>query len=80
MECRVVLVGVGIDLGAQALSIEVDLLAVACTRAFECHVLDEMADAVASQALMLAATAHEDTDRRRGQVRLPENDHAHAVV
>src|SRR5512143_3000093 len=39
-----------------------------------------MADAVGACALVLAAAAHEDADRRRGHVRKPENDHAHAVV
>src|SRR6185436_14892714 len=39
-----------------------------------------MADAVIARAFMLAAATDEDADRRRGNVRQPENDHAHAVV
>ena len=42
----VVLVGVRVDVGAEPLGVEVDLLAAARVRALERHVLDEVADAV----------------------------------
>ena len=80
VERRVVLVGVGVDVCAQALGVEVDLLAVARTRALERHVLDDVTDAVLARAFVLAAAAHEDADRRRGQMRQAEDDDAHPVV
>ena len=80
VECGVVLVGVGVHVCAQALGVEIDALAVARTRALERHVLDDVADAVLARAFVLAAAAHEDADRRRGQVRQAKDDDAHAVV
>ena len=69
VERGVVLVGMGVDLGAEALGVEVDLLAVALARALEGHVLDEVADAVQARALVLAAGAHEHADAGAFEVR-----------
>jgi len=80
VERRVIAVGVGVDLGAQPLGIEVDPLAVARVRPLERHVLDEVADAVEGGALVLAAAAHEDADGGGGEMRQPEDEDAHAVV
>jgi hypothetical protein len=62
LERRVVLVGVRIDVGAEALGVEVDLLAVALVRALERHVLDDMAEAFQSRALVMPAGAQEHSD------------------
>ena len=80
VEGGVILVGVGVDLGAQALGVEVDLLAVARTRALEGHVLDDVADAVQACAFVLAAAAHEHADRRGRQMRQADDNDARAVV
>ena len=75
----VILVGVGVDLGAEHLCIEVDLLAVAAARALERHVLDEVADAAQAPALVAAAGAHEHAGARTVEVRQPDRDDTHAV-
>ena len=62
MERGVVLVGVGVDVGAEPLRVEVDALAVARARALERHVLDDVAQAVLARALVVAAGADEDAD------------------
>jgi hypothetical protein len=65
VEGCVVLVGVGVDLGAQALGVEVDALAVARGRALEGHVLHHVADAVQPPRLVLAAGADEHAQAHR---------------
>ena len=76
----VVLVGVGVDVGAEPLGIEVDLLAGALVRALERHVLDEVADAVEAPALVAAAGADEHADVDAPQVRQADGDDANAVA
>ena len=75
----VVLVGVGVDLGAQALGVEVDAVHVAPHRALEHHVLDEVADGVERARLVRAAGTHEDADAGGLQLRQRDGDAAHAV-
>ena len=75
----VVLVGVGIDLGAQAFGLEVDATPIARARALEHHVLNDMADAAQAAGLLQAAAAHEDADAGGGQVRHGAGEHLHAI-
>ena len=76
----VVLVGVRVDVGAEPLGVEVDLLAAARVRSLERHVLDEMADAVQAPALVAAAGSNEDADVDALQVRQGDRDDANAVA
>ena len=80
VEGGVVLVGVGVDVGAELLGVEVDLLAAAPGRALERHVLDEVADAAFLPALAGAAAVHEHADAGALQVRQGNGDDAHAVA
>ena len=79
VERGVVLVGVRVDLGAEALGVEVDAPRIARGRALEQHVLDHMADAVEHPLLVRAAGADEDGDAGGGLVRQRQRDNAHAV-
>ena len=76
----VVLVGVRVDVGAEALGVPVDLLAAARARALERHVLDEMADAVEAPVLVAAAGAHEHADVDALEMRQGDGDDADAVA
>ena len=79
VEGRVVLVGVGIDLGTQAFGVEVDLLAAARGCALEGHVLDDMADAIQPPWLVVAAGANEDAEVDGLAPGLGDDQGAHAV-
>ena len=79
VERGVVLVGVRVDLGAEPFGIEVDALAVACGRALERHVFDDVADAVQPPRLVQAAGADEDAERHRLPPRHRDRDRAQAV-
>ncbi len=79
LERGVVLVGMREHLGAQALGVEVDAVRVACGRALERHMLDDMADPGQRARLVRAAAAHEDAGAGGGQVRQRQHGHAHAV-
>lgn len=79
MKGGVVLVGVGIDLGAQRLGVEIDALAVALGRALEGHVLHHMADAVQPRALVQAAGANENAQAQRLAPGHGDGDGAQAI-
>jgi hypothetical protein len=79
VERGVVLVGVGVDLGAEPFGVEVDAACVARRRALEDHVLDDVADAVERTALVRAAAAHEHGDVRAFELRHADRDDAHPV-
>jgi hypothetical protein len=79
VEGGVVLVGVRVDLGTQALGVEVDALAIARVRALERHVLDHMADAIEQPRLVQAAGADEHAQAHRLPPGHGDGDGAQAV-
>ena len=74
-----VLVGMRVHVGAEALGVQVDAAGVARRRALERHVLDHMADAVVACGFMGAAGANEDAHRGGVQAGRADREQPHAV-
>ena len=68
-----------LDLGTQALGVDVDAPRVARRAALEHHVFDDMADAVLGPALVRAAGAHIDADSGGLTLRRAQRQRTHAV-